>query len=57
MDQLVVANNIITCEVEDPSSLPWPKVTVMDLDEVTMDLEETMSVSTPRSIISSNEVN
>ncbi len=57
MDQLVVANNIITCEVEDPSSPPWPEVTMMDWDEVTTDLEETMSVSTPSSTISSNEMN
>jgi hypothetical protein len=52
-----VANNIITCKVEDPSSPPWPKVIMMDLDEVTTDLEETMLVSTPRSTIGSNEMN
>jgi len=52
-----MANNIITYKVEDPSSPPWPKVVIKDLDEVTMDLEETMSMSTPRYTIGFNEVN
>jgi hypothetical protein len=53
----VLANNIITCEVEDPSSPPWPKVILTNSDEVTTDLEETMPMSTPRSPMSSNEMN
>jgi len=57
MDQLVLANNIITCEVEDPSSPPWPEVIMTNSDEVMTDLEETMPMSTPRSPMGSNEMN
>ncbi len=53
----MLANNIITCEVEDASSPPWLEVVMRDSDEVTTDLEETMSLSTLRFVIGSNEVN
>jgi hypothetical protein len=56
LNLLVAANSITKSNVEKERSPPYPKDVMMDLEEETMNLEDTTSATTPQSTMGSNKL-